>query len=91
MGCLSSHTSAATRTWLLDHPRIHHAFIPTRACWLNMAEGWWRLLHKSALAGVSFADPDEITLAVRAATALWGSRTRSRALAWASMRPARTR
>jgi DDE superfamily endonuclease len=25
---LSSHTSASTRTWLLDHPRIQHAFIP---------------------------------------------------------------
>jgi hypothetical protein len=25
---LSSHTSFSTRTWLADHPRIQHAFIP---------------------------------------------------------------
>ena len=36
---LSSHTSASTRTWLLDHPRIQHAFIPKRACWLNLPGG----------------------------------------------------
>lgn len=26
---LSSHTSASTRAWLADHPRIQHAFIPS--------------------------------------------------------------
>ena len=33
---LSSHNSASTRTWLLDHPRIRQVFIPKRACWLNL-------------------------------------------------------
>ncbi|BCL30483.1 hypothetical protein GCM10017557_53420 [Streptomyces aurantiacus] len=32
---LSSHSSLSTRIWLEDHPRIHHAFIPVGACWLN--------------------------------------------------------
>ena len=41
---LSSHDSKSTRAWLQDHPRIRHAFIPKRACWLNMQEGWWRIL-----------------------------------------------
>jgi hypothetical protein len=36
---LSSHTSLSTRTWLEDHPRIHHAFIPVGACRLNLQEG----------------------------------------------------
>jgi DDE superfamily endonuclease len=36
---LSSHTSDSTRTWLLGHPRIQHAFIPKRACWLNLPGG----------------------------------------------------
>ena len=48
---LSSHTSASTRTWLAGHPRIRHAFIPKRACWLNLQEGWWRLFRREALAG----------------------------------------
>ncbi|MEU9919601.1 transposase [Streptomyces sp. NPDC051001] len=33
---LSSHNSVSTRTWLEDHPRIHHVFIPVGACWLNL-------------------------------------------------------
>ncbi|WP_330301713.1 MULTISPECIES: transposase [unclassified Streptomyces] len=36
---LSSHNSVSTRTWLEDHPRIHHTFIPVGACWLNLQEG----------------------------------------------------
>ncbi len=42
---LSSHTSLETRTWLVDHPRIHHVFIPTGACWLNLQEGGDRASH----------------------------------------------
>ena len=57
---LSSHDSKSTRAWLEDHPRIRHAFIPKRACWLNMQEGWWRIFRRQALAGQEFADPDEI-------------------------------
>ena len=51
----SSHDSKSTRAWLEDHPRIRHAFIPKRACWLNLQEGWWRIFRKTALAGQTFA------------------------------------
>ncbi len=54
---LSSHSSASTRTWLVDHPRIQHAFIPKRACWLNLREGWWRLFRRQALAGQCLPPP----------------------------------
>ena len=37
---LSSHNSLETRTWLEDHPRLHHVFIPKGTCWLNLQEGW---------------------------------------------------
>ena len=40
-------------------------FIPKRACWLNLQEGWWRLFRKAAFAGQTFADADEIAHAVR--------------------------
>jgi DDE superfamily endonuclease len=65
---LSSHSSVATRTWLDSHPRIHQVFIPVGACWLNLQEGWWRLFCRAALAGQTFACPDEIALATRVAT-----------------------
>lgn len=45
------------------HPRIHHASIPVGACWLNLQEGWWRIFHKAALAGRSFANSDDIAYA----------------------------
>src|SRR6266498_1504062 len=73
---LSSHTSYSTRTWLADHPRTQHAFIPKRACWLNLQEGWWRLFRREALAGETFADPGEITLATRVATCRLNARAR---------------
>ena len=66
---LSSHYSVETRTWLEEHQRIHHVFIPTGACWLNLQEGWWRLFRRDALAGQSFANPTEIAQATRVATA----------------------
>jgi hypothetical protein len=48
---LSSHNSLSTRTWLEDHPRIRHVFIPVGACWLNLQERGWRIFRKAALAG----------------------------------------
>jgi transposase len=65
---LSSHTSVATREWLIDHPRIRQVFIPKAACWLNLQEVWWRLFRRQALAGQCFADAGEIELATRVAT-----------------------
>lgn len=44
-------------------------FIPIKACWLNLAEGWWRLLRRAAFAGQTFADATEIAHAVTLATA----------------------
>jgi DDE superfamily endonuclease len=73
---LSSHASVSTRTWLIDHPRIQHAFIPTGACWLNLQEGWWRLFRREALAGQSFATLAEITLATEVATCQLNARAR---------------
>jgi DDE superfamily endonuclease len=73
---LSSHNSYSTRTWLLDHPRIQHTFIPKGACWLNLQEGWWRLFRRQALAGQSFATPEEITLATWMATCQLNARAR---------------
>jgi transposase len=81
---LSSHNSVSTRTWLEDHPRIKHVFIPVGACWLNLQEGWWRIFRKTALAGRSFGDPGHITHATEVATAQLNARARP----WIWGRPA---
>jgi transposase InsO family protein len=72
---LSSHDSKATRAWLEDHPASATPSSP-RACWLNLQEGWWRIFRKTALAGQTFADPDEIAYANRVATAQLNARAR---------------
>lgn len=82
---LSSHDSKATRSWLEDHPRITHAFIPVGACWLNLQEAWWRLFRREALAGQTFADSAEIDQATRQATAALN--TRARPWVWARPPP----
>jgi hypothetical protein len=73
---LSSHNSAQTRAWMAEHPRLHHIFIPTGACWLNLQEGWWRLLRRDALAGQSFANANEIEQATSVATAQLNARAK---------------
>lgn len=81
---LSSHTSAPIRDWLAAHPRIHQIFIPVGACWLNLIEGWWRLLRRAAYAGQCFADRAEIAFATRVAT----GQLNRRAHPWVWGRPA---
>ncbi|GHO85527.1 transposase [Dictyobacter formicarum] len=73
---LTSHLSAETNAWLAEHPRIHQIFIPKRACWLNLQEGWWRLFRRDALAGQSFANPTEIDQARSVATAQLNARAK---------------
>lgn len=80
---LSSHTSGPIQDWLGQHPRVHPVPIPTGACWLNLQEGWWRLLRREAFAGQSFADAKEIELTTRVAT----QHLNARAKPWVWGRP----
>jgi len=73
---LSSHSSIATRTWLVEHPRIRQVFLPKGACWLNLQEAWWRLFRRQALAGQSFANPKQVALATEVATGQLNARAR---------------
>ena len=60
--------------------------IPVGACWLNLQEGWWRLFRRAALAGQSFVNAKEITLATEVATGQLNARARP----WVWGRPAST-
>jgi transposase len=73
---LSSHTSQPILMWLAEHPRVHQVFIPVGACWLNLIEGWWRLLRRHAYAGQSFATTDDIALVTATATTQLNRRAR---------------
>lgn len=80
---LASHKSGPIREWLATRPRIQQAFIPTKACWLNLIEGWWQLFRREALAGQDFCDAGEINEARRVATA----QLNRRAKPWIGGRP----
>ena len=82
---LSSHKSPPVQEWLGAHSRVHHVFIPTGACWLNLQEGWWRLFRRDALAGQTFADCDEIDQVTLLAT----HKLNQRAKPWVWDRPPR--
>jgi hypothetical protein len=80
---LSSHSSVETRTWLEEHPRIHHVFIPSGAGSAHSAGGLVATFPPRCLAGQSFANPNEIEQATRVAT----KQLNLRAKAWAWGRP----
>jgi transposase len=82
---LSSHDSYSTLTWLADHPRIGHVFIPKGACWLNLQEAWWRPFRRAAFAGQTLACAAEVALATRVATAQLNARARP--WVWGRPRP----
>jgi hypothetical protein len=82
---LSGHRGVAARIWLEDHPRIRHAVVPVGARWLGLAGGWGRLFCKAALAGRSFADPEEIDQVTGLATA--GLNARARPWVWGRPAP----
>jgi len=82
---LSSHKSPPIQEWLAANPRVQHIFIPTGACWLNLQEAWWRIFRRSAFAGQSFADAEEIDHATEVATA----QLNARAKPWVWGRPQR--
>jgi hypothetical protein len=65
---LASHTSPPVVAWLEDHPRVHQAFLPKAACWLNPQEGRWRLFRRAAFAGQTCADAEEIDRVAALAT-----------------------
>ena len=75
--------SLETRTWLADHPHLHHVVITNGACWLNLQEGLWRLFRRDALAMRSFANPSGIDLARCVAT----TQLNIRAKPWVWERP----
>ena len=67
---LAWHRRLIANKWDYSARRGRNGRPPTAtALWLNLQEGWWRIFRKAALAGQSFAGPDEIEHATRLATA----------------------
>jgi len=45
----STHSTAAVKAFLAQHPRVHLHFTPTSASWLNAVEGWFSQLERRSI------------------------------------------
>ena len=56
----SSHTSKKTRAWVARQKRLHLAFTPTHASWLNQIEIWFGILTRKVVRRGIFASRQEL-------------------------------
>ena len=56
-----------TMLWNWGHPRFHFIPLPKRAAWLNLIEGFWKILRQRALAGRVCSTTDEVDQALQPA------------------------
>jgi transposase len=61
-----THGHANVKAWLAAHPRFHLHFVPTSSSWLNMVEGIFADLTKTALKRGSFPSIDALVAAILA-------------------------
>jgi DDE superfamily endonuclease len=70
---LPLHWTLDTMLWNWGHPRFHFVPMPKQAAWLNLIEGYWKILDQRALAGRDFAGPDAVAQALHATTNAWNA------------------
>jgi len=71
---LPLHWTMDTMLWNWGHPRFHFVAVPTAAAWLNLIEGFWKILGQRSLAGRDFHSPDLLVAALQAGAADWNRR-----------------
>jgi transposase len=71
MDALPLHWSVETMLWNGGHPRFHFVPLPQAAAWLNLIEGFWKILGQRVLAGRSCTSMDEVDRAVYAGVCDW--------------------
>jgi len=71
MDNLSLHWSVETMLWNWGHPRFHFVPLPKAAAWLNLIEGFWKILGQRALAGRDCMSTDDIDHALHAGVCDW--------------------
>jgi hypothetical protein len=68
---LPLHWSIETILWNWGHPCFHFVPLPKAAAWLNLIEGFWKILRQRALAGRSCTSTEEVVEALEADVADW--------------------
>lgn len=73
VAALPLHWTLDTMLWNWGHPRFHFVPVPKKAAWLNLIEGYWKILNQRALAGRDFDGPDAVARALHATTDDWNA------------------
>lgn len=68
---LPLHWTLETMLWNWGHPRFHLVPLPRKAAWLNLIEGFWKILADRALRGRSRRDSAEVAAALQAGVTDW--------------------
>lgn len=68
---LPLHWSVNSMLWNWGHPRFHFVSLPKGAAWLNLIEGFWKILRQRALAGRACASTDALDSALHAGVSDW--------------------
>jgi transposase len=70
---LPLHWTLDTMLWNWSHPRCHFVPLPKAAAWLNLIEGFWKVLTQRALHGRTCRSTDEVAAALQAGVAGWNA------------------
>ena len=68
---LPLHWGMETMLWNWGHPRFHFVPLPKAAAWLNLIEGFWKILGQRALAGRACMSTEEVDHAIHAGVGDW--------------------
>lgn len=71
MDPLSLHWTLATMLWNWGHQRFHFVPMPKKAAWLNLLEGFWKILRQRSLAGRNLRDTGGLAAALHAGVDDW--------------------
>jgi hypothetical protein len=68
------HWTVETMLWNWGHPRFHFVPLPKAAAWLNLIEGFWKILGQRSLAGRECTSTDVVDMALQAGVSDWNRR-----------------
>jgi hypothetical protein len=68
---LPLHWTLDTMLWNWAHPRFHFVPLPKAAAWLNLIEGFWKILAQRSLRGRNCPDTATVTAALQAGVDDW--------------------
>jgi hypothetical protein len=68
---LPLHWTLDTMLWNWGHPRFHFVPLPKAAAWLNLIEGFWKILTQRSLHGRTCPDTAAVAAALQAGVEDW--------------------